>query len=200
MTDENRFIKRYRENDIPWDLGRPDFNLTDMVTQRPIDACNALEIGCGTGDNAIWLAQQAFKVTATDISEIAIAKSREKAAKANVKCNFVVADFLKSKTPGAPFGFVFDRGCFHTHDSQKDQKKFAAKVAMELGESGLWLSLIGSADDPPRDSGPPRFAAAEVINVVEPYFEILALSAGKFDSNEPHAPRIWVCLMRKRNR
>lgn len=49
MTEQNHWEERYRTGSTPWDTGRPDFNLTDMVTKRPIRSCRALEIGCGTG-------------------------------------------------------------------------------------------------------------------------------------------------------
>ena len=69
MSIENRFKKRYKTGHTPWDIGKPDFNLTETVTKTPIENCKALDIGCGTGDNSIWLAQKQFQVTGTDISE-----------------------------------------------------------------------------------------------------------------------------------
>jgi 2-polyprenyl-3-methyl-5-hydroxy-6-metoxy-1,4-benzoquinol methylase len=83
MAEENRFKERYKTGDTPWDIGKPDSNLTQTVTTTPIKACKALEIGCGTGDNAIWLSQQNFDVVGIDASEIAIEKAKEKASKAN---------------------------------------------------------------------------------------------------------------------
>ena len=94
MSSE-RFKDRYKKDDIPWDLGRADHNLIHAVTQNPmIPHCKALDIGCGTGDNAIWLASEDFIVTGCDISEIAIAKAEEKAVKAKVECKFITLDFL----------------------------------------------------------------------------------------------------------
>jgi len=58
MTVEDRYRERYKSGDTPWDIGRPDFNLVEIVTQKPILSCKALDIGCGTGDNAIWLARR----------------------------------------------------------------------------------------------------------------------------------------------
>jgi len=66
MTVEEDYRARYQSGDIPWDVGRADFNLIDVVTQKPIPSCKALDIGCGTGDNSIWLARNGFKVTGTD--------------------------------------------------------------------------------------------------------------------------------------
>jgi 2-polyprenyl-3-methyl-5-hydroxy-6-metoxy-1,4-benzoquinol methylase len=70
MSVEDRFKKRYKTGNIPWDIGKPDFNLTETVTQNPIKSCKVLDIGCGTGDNSIWLVQKHFQVTGTDIFEI----------------------------------------------------------------------------------------------------------------------------------
>jgi SAM-dependent methyltransferase len=198
MSDQERWEERYRTGSTPWDIGRPDFNLTDMVTERPIRNRKALEIGCGTGSNAVWLAQQNFSVTATDVSDIAIQKAKERASDAGVKCVFLVSDFLNDEIPGAPFGFVFDRGCFHSFDSDEERKQLAENVALHLEKAGLWLSLVGSTDGPPREVGPPQRSARDIVIAVEPYFEILSLSSSHFDSESLEPPRAWVCLMRKR--
>jgi 2-polyprenyl-3-methyl-5-hydroxy-6-metoxy-1,4-benzoquinol methylase len=93
ITIEERYKRRYKAGDIPWDIGKPDFNLIQTVTKMAIKPCKALDIGCGTGDNSIWLSQNGFHVIGIDTSEIAIQKAIEKASKANVKCNFIVIDF-----------------------------------------------------------------------------------------------------------
>ena len=198
MSDQERWEERYRTGSTPWDIGRPDFNLTDMVTEKPIRDCNALEIGCGTGSNAVWLAQQNFSVTASDVSDIAIQKAKERASDAGVKCVFLVSDFLNDEISGAPFGLVFDRGCYHSFDSDEERKQLAENVAFHLEKEGLWLSLVGSTDGPPREVGPPQRSARDIVIAVEPYFEILSLSSSHFDSESLEPPRNWVCLMRKR--
>jgi SAM-dependent methyltransferase len=199
MTMEQRYRERYESGDTPWDIGRPDFNLVEVVTQRPVASCKALEIGCGTGDNAIWLARNGFEVTGTDTSDVALAQAREKAAKANVACNFVLVDFLRDRIAGAPFGFAFDRGCFHSFDSQDDRRRFTQNVAAHLEEAGLWLTLVGNADEQRQGPGPPQRKAADIILAVESYFEVLSLSSSYFGSNHPHPPRAWRCLMQKRH-
>ena len=198
MTTEERFQKRYASGDTPWDIGKPDVNLTQTVTTVALEPCKALDIGCGTGDNSIWLAQKNFQVTGIDASETAVQKAREKALQAKIKCTFMVMDFLTGKITGAPFGFAFDRGCFHSFHSDKERQKFAENVAAHLENGGLWLSLVGSADDQRPGPGPPRRTARDIVNAVEPSFEILSLVAGHFGSNRPDPPGCWVCLMRKR--
>jgi SAM-dependent methyltransferase len=199
VTVEGRYRERYESGDIPWDAGRPDFNLIDVVTRRPVLSCKVLDIGCGTGDNSIWLARNHFQVTATDTSPIALQKAREKASEAGVECDFVLVDFLKSKIEAAPFGFVFDRGCFHSFDSEDDRSRFAENVAAHLDQAGLWLTLVGSADEHRQGPGPPQRTARDVVLAVEPYFEILSLTSSHFESNRPTPPRAWRCLMQKRH-
>jgi SAM-dependent methyltransferase len=199
MTTEERFQKRYESGDTPWDIGKPDFNLIQTVTAMAIEPCMALDIGCGTGDNSIWLAQKRFQVIGIDISEIAIQKARDKALATQVECTFMVLDFLTNKIVGGPFGFVFDRGCFHTLNSDEERGSFAEKVAAHLEKDGLWLSLVGSADEQRQAPGPPRRKARDIVNNAEPYFEILWLVSSHFGSNRPDPPKAWACLMRKRH-
>jgi methyl halide transferase len=199
MADERRFDERYQAGDTPWDIGKPDSNLIQAVITVPIKPCKALEIGCGTGDNAIWLSQQGFRVVGVDTSEIAIEKAKEKTSRANTKCIFLVGNILKSHVEDAPFGFAFDRGFYHTLGSGKERENFAEKVNDHLDKEGLWLSLLGNADEQRNGQGPPQRTARDIVNAVEPHFEILSLVSGAFGSNRPNPPRAWVCLMRKRH-
>jgi methyl halide transferase len=198
MTIEENYRERYKSGDTPWDLGQPDFNLIEVVTEKPVLSCKALDIGCGTGDNSIWLAQRRFHVIGTDTSDFAIERAKEKASKANVECNFILVDFFKNKIEGAPFGFVFDRGCFHSFSSENDRIRFAQNVAAHLEEDCLWLTIVGNADEHRQYPGPPQRTAGDIILAVEPYFSILSLTSSHFGSNRPNPPRAWRCVMQKR--
>ncbi|AQS58837.1 class I SAM-dependent methyltransferase [Desulforamulus ferrireducens] len=195
---EEGYKQRYKAGNTPWDIGRPESNLIQTVTAMDIKPCKALEIGCGTGTNSLWLAQQNFDVVGIDTSEMAIQQAMEKAAQDNIKCTFVVSDIFTNKIAGAPFGFAFDRGCFHSFNTDEERMNFAEKVASLLEKDGLWLSLLGNADEKRPFPGPPQRTARDIVNSVEPYFEILSLVSGHFESNHPSPPRAWVCLMRKR--
>lgn len=198
MPDNNRWEEIYKSGSVPWDAGQPDFNLIDTVKNFPVPKCNALDLGCGTGDNSIWLVQNGFKVISTDLSELAIEKARKKAVSAGVECDFIYGDFMFEKVIGAPFGFVFDRGCFHSYKTNHERKKFARNVASHLGDNGLWLTMMGNADEHRPGEGPPQVTAEELVSAVEPCFEILSLESSHFGSNQKNPPRAWCCLMRKR--
>ncbi len=168
--------------------------LAELIESRAIAPGRTLEVGCGTGTNAIYLAQHGFEVVGVDISPLAVEKAR---TNAHGCCRFETVDFLNEPPPDGPFQFVFDRGCFHTFDEDHERARFARNVAAGLLEGGVWLSLIGSTEGPPRDAGPPRRSAREVMNAIEPSLEILQLRSGEFPVAGEQL-KAWLCLSRKR--
>jgi SAM-dependent methyltransferase len=178
----------------PWDTGTPDPMLVGMIDTHAIKPCRTLDVGCGTGTNAIYLAQHGFDVVGVDISPLAVEKAR---AKANGRCRFEKVDFLNEAAPGGPFQFVFDRGCFHVFDEDHERARFAENVAAGLVDGGVWLSLIGSTEGPPREQGPPRRNAREIMNAIEPSLEILQFHSREFAVCGEQL-KGWLCLSRKR--
>lgn len=199
MRTQEDWDGRYRTGDLPWDTGRHDRLLEQVVREQPVTPCRALEIGCGTGTNALWLAKQGFEVTALDVSSVAINKAREKAESLQIRVEFVVADILADRIPAADYGFAFDRGCFHSFDASEQRDTYARALSGHLRGGGLWFSLIGSTDGPEREVGPPRRSMLDIAKAIEPYFEILWAKTMHFDSDAPDPPRAWACLMRKRD-
>jgi SAM-dependent methyltransferase len=112
-----------------------------------------------------------------------------------LRCRFAVWDILAATPPDGPFQFVFDRGCFHVFDEPDERQRFAANVAAALAPGGLWLSLIGSTEGPPREFGPPRRSAQEVTLAIEPALEIVELRSAGFHD---HNVKAWFCLSRRR--
>lgn len=199
MTREKSFEECYQDNDTPWEIHRPDRNLVDFVSGLGLGAGAAIDLGCGTGDNCVWLASQGFRVTGCDLSDLALQHAEKKARRAGVRCVFQQMDFLQALPPGGPFALAFDRGCFHSVAEGEARCRFAARVAEILEPGGQWLSLIGNLDEERGERrGPPQMAASQIALTVEPVFEILSLQRGYFDSDleQPHLS--WVCHLRKR--
>lgn len=198
MKDREHWERRYRDGDLPWDTGRHDRHLEDIVRERCIAPCRVLELGCGSGSNAVWLAARGFEVTGIDISPLAISSAETRASRLGMTVRFAAADILKERIPGGPYGFVFDRGCFHSMEVPGNRAQYARLVHEHLTDGGLWFSLIGSSDAPEREVGPPRLSVLEVATAVESVFEILELKAAHFDSGSSDPVPAWACLMRKR--
>jgi len=195
---KKRFENRYQEGDLPWNINRPDFNLINAVNEFDIKHCKALDLGCGTGDNVFWAAKNGFDATGIDIAETAIEMAVAKAEKHKITAQFFVRDLFNEVIPGVPFGFVFDRGCFHTFDKKSERKLYAEKVHGLLLKNGIWVTLMGSVDDGRLDIGPPKRTAVDITTAVEPYFEILSVKQSRFDSNDEIPSKIWVGVFRKR--
>lgn len=197
-TGREGWDERYISGVAPWDSGRSDLHLARVVEEHDVEPGAALEIGCGTGTNLIWLAQRGFEVTGLDLSPVAVERAQDKAARAGVEARLMAADFLEDEVPAGPYGFVYDRGCWHMFDDDDVRARFAARVAGLLAPGGIWHSLLGSTDGPQRTTGPPRRSAVQIVSALEPRFEILELRSTTFDRDHEIQARAWVMVARLR--
>lgn len=99
----------------PWDSVGVRKDLIDLLhlgEVTPDRYPRTIDLGCGTGANVVYLAQQGFDSWGVDFSEVAIDKARQRAADAGVTANFVVGDFTTNEIPGieGPFDFLIDFG------------------------------------------------------------------------------------------
>ena len=187
---------RYRTNELPWDTGVPDPHLVELAESGALGSGRALEIGCGTGTNASFLADQGFEVVGIDLSEIAIERARERPGTA---CTFEVLDFLTDDPPGGEFDLVFDRGCLHVFDEAADRARFAGRVAALLAERGRWVSIVGSTEGPERDHGPPRRSAFDLVEAIEPVLELVSIRGIEFHAVVPTPARGWLSIAGQRD-
>ena len=187
----------YASGELPWDTGEADPLLVAFVEAGGVLPGRALEVGAGTGTNSIWLAERGFDVLGVDVAPLAVEKARTKLADRTLRCRFESLDFLAGAPAGGPFDFAFDRGCFHVFDAPEERARFAARMAAALAPGGVWLSLIGSTEGPPRDMGPPRRSARDVTLAIEPELEIVELRSSQFRT-QPDPAKAWFCLSRRR--
>ena len=95
---------RYSERDGARWSGRPNGRLAAEVAS--LKAGRALDVGCGEGADAIWLARSGWTVTAIEISEVAVTRAREAAGRAGAVVEWVRGDALRASFPAGSFDLV----------------------------------------------------------------------------------------------
>jgi len=198
MTDHIDWNDRYRDGNLPWDTGRPSAELQLVLSRNSIQPCRALELGCGTGTNSVWLAEQGFEVTGIDLAPLAVERAERRARAAGVKAHFVVADVFHLPGLERPFGFFFDRGCYHAVRRNAPQQ-YAPAVARQLIAGARGLILAGNAREP-HDPGPPVVTEEQIRDELGLAFQILDLHEFRFDEAPGVSERFlgWSCLVEKR--
>jgi SAM-dependent methyltransferase len=127
------FRVMYRLGFTPWDDHPLATSLRDLIEGRDgspsLPAGTALDLGCGTGDNSIYLAKHGWQVTGVDYVAKAVDKARAKAAANKVAVNFAQADVTKlgSEGVGPNFGLIVDNGCLHGM-SPEDRDAYVREV------------------------------------------------------------------------
>jgi SAM-dependent methyltransferase len=182
--------------DAPWDSGRPSEELIRTVDEERVLPGRAVELGCGTGTNAIFLAQAGFDVTGIDISGVAVAEATAKAGEVGVAPRFIVADLLDPPPLDGPYDFLFDRGCYHVLRSiDVDRYLTTLESLVRPGSQGLFLT--GNAREP--SAGPPVVSEAELRAELGRIFVIVRLREFRFDlrGSSLGMPLAWSCFVRR---
>lgn len=190
--------ERYVTGDTPWDSGIRSRELARVVKEENIAPSRAVEFGCGTGTNAIFLAQQGFDVTAFDLSPRALEQAIRRADEADVEVNFLQGDLCRFDREFEPFDFVYDRGCYHCA-RKIDLPGFLNTVRRLTKPGSRWLLLTGNANEQ-TEVGPPRLHEHEIRADLGGLFdfqfirEIRAEDKGGVDG-----PLCWSCLMTRKS-
>jgi len=190
------FEKSYATGDTPWDSGRPSAELVRVLDAGLLPGKTILEIGCGTGTNAIELARRGYQVTAVDLVDLAVRRAKDKAQRAGVDIDFRVGDMTRMDL-GGPFDVVFDRGVYHGIRA-RNLSGFLKMLKRVTRPGSRWLTLAGNAKEPMAD-GPPVVSEDEFRSELEPLFKILEVREFRFTlDREDFRPLAWSILMERR--
>jgi cyclopropane fatty-acyl-phospholipid synthase-like methyltransferase len=138
------FETLYRQDDPPpWDTEAPKENVVAWHEAGLIHG-RVLDIGCGLGDNAVFLARQGHHVTGLDISPTALVTARRRAADAGADVGFGVADATRLDGYTADFDTVVDSGMYHCL-GDADKRSYAAAVR-RAARPGATLLLSAFSD------------------------------------------------------
>lgn len=119
-----------------------------------------LDVGCGTGENALYLARLGYDVLGIDIVPTVIEKALAKARERSVAATFLVADALNLQVLGRRFNTVIDSGLFHVLPDKK-RPVFLRSLASVLRPGGTYFMLCFNEHEP-GSWGPRRVTRAEI--------------------------------------
>ena len=115
-----RFEWRYWRHRTPWDTNITPPEVMAFIEQTPPG--RALDLGCGTGTNAITLTQHGWQVTAIDFSIKAIRRARRKAASSGLSIDFQLGDVSDLSAVTGPFDYGLDIGCLFALSPEARQR------------------------------------------------------------------------------
>lgn len=120
----------------PWDTGISPPELMAFITSHP--PARALDLGCGTGTNAITLAQHGWQVVGVDFVGRAVRAARRKAKQAGVQVEFRSGDVSRLRGVASQFDLVLDIGCLHSLTPQQ-KTAYIGNLARLLAPQGTFL-------------------------------------------------------------
>ncbi len=190
----------YRGGKRPfWDAGLPSGELRRVVEQGIIRPGPAVDLGCGSGTDAVYLASKGFDVTAIDIAPTALSQAREKANRAKVKVRWLLANVL-SLPKLESFEFIFDRGCYH--EVRFDNAAAYVETVRRLSRPGRtrFLLLAGNPNEVPVQYAPPQVAEEDIRADFSSLFDFEWLKETRFETSNPAArgPLAWSVLLRRK--
>lgn len=131
-----RFEWRYWRRRTPWDTHITPPEVIAFLKEAPPG--RALDLGCGTGTNAITLCEHGWQVTGVDFSPKAIATARRRAARRKLPIDFHMGDVSDLHFLTGPFDFALDVGCLFSLRSL-DREKYAAGMISMLPRSARYM-------------------------------------------------------------
>lgn len=173
----------------PWDIGRPQKEIMRLAEAGEIQG-SVLDVGCGTGENVLYLAGLGYEAWGIDGAATAIEKAKAKAAQRGLKANFLVADALDLQRLGRTFDTVIDTGLFHVF-SDEERPLFADSLATVLRPGGTYYMLCFSEREP-GSWGPRRVTQAEIRATFSQGWRINAIRQATFEINQPGEARAWL--------
>jgi SAM-dependent methyltransferase len=184
----------------PWDIGRPQRPFT-AIAQRLTSP--VLDVGCGTGEHALFLAERGHQVTGIDFVEEAIRRARVKAAARGVSVEFLVKDALTLRDWDEHFASVIDCGLFHVF-SDADRRRYVQGLAHVL-EPADRLFLMCFSDAEPGNEGPRRVSRQELYDAFADGWEIESIERSQFTVDPEFTeitfseggPKAWFAVIRR---
>ena len=181
------------EGTPPWDIGRAQYEIVALEEAGAIRG-RVLDAGCGTGENALFLAAKGYEVWGVDLSPTAIGKAREKARERDIEVRFRVHDVLDLPSLGTDFDTVIDSGVFHTFPDDA-REAFVSSVASVLTPGGVY-HMIAFSELEPGSWGPRRVTAAEIRSTFSDGWRVEGISDACYETTfDSICAKAWLATI-----
>ena len=148
--DSAEWDRRYGVSELLW-TGEPNrFLVSETADLRP---GRALDLACGEGRNAVWLARQGWQVTGVDFSAVALEKARRLAEANGVKAEWVVADLLEYRSEGRAFDLVL---LFYLQVPESQRHEIVRAAADAVAPGGTFLLVAHDRSNLEHGHGGPQ--------------------------------------------
>lgn len=180
----------------PWDIGRPQEEFVKLARSGEIRG-KVLDVGCGTGENAIFFAEHGLNVWGVDAAPLAIERARRKASRRGAKVKFIVADALHLEKLKQTFNTVTDCGLFHTF-SDDERERFSVSLASVLEAGGTYFMLCFSDREPVSWGGPRRVSREEITRTFRNGWKVNYINGARFGSrHHEDGGQAWLSSIRR---
>ncbi len=164
---------------------------------------SVLDVGCGTGENALSLAGRGQKVMGIDFLAEPIQRASTKAAERGLTATFLVLNALALKELPEVFDSAIDSGLFHLF-SDEDRRRYVEGLASVLKPGGR-LFLLCFSDAEPGEQGPRRVSRKEIGNAFAEGWVVESIEPARFEvrpdpndiSFSEGGPKVWFVVARK---
>ena len=193
----SEFIERYEKGDLPWQIDRPQPEVLRLIAEEKFTS-PILDLGCGSGDNALELARRGYRVLGMDVVPEALRLARKKAEQAGLAQppEFFLGDALRLEESGVEVETVLDCALFHTFEDE-ERPAYVRGLEAILVPGGR-LHILSFSELETREPGPRRLTKESLVEAFGRGWRLEeAVRCRYWDRVRPDGAHAWQVTFRR---